>query len=161
IPVPDRVLLDASAFLGAGASDQARLRSSSHPHASGRPRRPRDDQADRALLPGARRPDDRALRGRELRARLPRLGTGARRGSPGARCVAASGADTRARGRPLPLLAPVPGAAVRRRRPRPGALVLEPEIERTNVVLGLWLFGLFLVLLVGTVAVAFIYLAAD
>jgi len=39
--------------------------------------------------------------------------------------------------------------------------VLEPEIERTNVVLGLWLFGLFLVLLVGTVAVAFIYLAAD
>ena len=39
--------------------------------------------------------------------------------------------------------------------------MLDRATERKNVVLGLWLFGLFLALLVGTVAVAFIYLAAD
>jgi hypothetical protein len=39
--------------------------------------------------------------------------------------------------------------------------MLEPDTERRNVVLGLWLFGFFLALVVGTVAVAFIYLAAD
>jgi hypothetical protein len=39
--------------------------------------------------------------------------------------------------------------------------MLTPEIERKNIVLGLWLFGLFLALLVGVVAVVFIYLAAD
>ena len=39
--------------------------------------------------------------------------------------------------------------------------MLDREVERKNIVLGLWLFGLFLALLVGTVAVAFIYLAAD
>jgi hypothetical protein len=39
--------------------------------------------------------------------------------------------------------------------------MLDHETERKNIVLGLWLFGLFLALLVGTVAVAFIYLAAD
>ena len=39
--------------------------------------------------------------------------------------------------------------------------MLDRETELKNIVLGLWLFGLFLALLVGTVAVAFIYLAAD
>jgi hypothetical protein len=39
--------------------------------------------------------------------------------------------------------------------------MLDPATERKNIVLGLWLLGLFLALLVGTVAVAFIYLAAD
>jgi hypothetical protein len=39
--------------------------------------------------------------------------------------------------------------------------MLDRETERKNVVLGLWLFGLFLALLAGTVAVAFIYLATD
>ena len=37
----------------------------------------------------------------------------------------------------------------------------DPKLERKNLVLALWLFGVFLVLLGGTVAVAFIYLAAD
>ena len=36
-----------------------------------------------------------------------------------------------------------------------------PELERKNLIWGLALFGLFLVLLAGTVAVAFIYLALD
>jgi hypothetical protein len=39
--------------------------------------------------------------------------------------------------------------------------VLEPEVERKNLAWGLALFGLSLVLLAGTVAVAFIYLALD
>ena len=39
--------------------------------------------------------------------------------------------------------------------------MLDRETERKNVVLALWLAGLFVALLVGTVAVAFIYLAAD
>jgi len=39
--------------------------------------------------------------------------------------------------------------------------MLDPETERKNIVLGLWLLGLFVALLVGTVVVAFIYLAAD
>jgi hypothetical protein len=39
--------------------------------------------------------------------------------------------------------------------------MLEPEVERKNVLLGLALLGLFLVLLAGTVAVALIYLAVS
>jgi len=39
--------------------------------------------------------------------------------------------------------------------------MLDRETERKNVVLALWLVGLFVALLVGTVAIAFIYLAAD
>lgn len=39
--------------------------------------------------------------------------------------------------------------------------MLEPEVERKNVVLGLALLGLFLVLLAGTVAVALIYLTVS
>ena len=39
--------------------------------------------------------------------------------------------------------------------------MIEPETERKNIALGLWLFGLFLALLAGTVVVALIYLAAD
>jgi hypothetical protein len=39
--------------------------------------------------------------------------------------------------------------------------MLEPEIARKNMVWGWTLFALFLVLLGGTVAVVFIYLALD
>jgi hypothetical protein len=38
---------------------------------------------------------------------------------------------------------------------------LTPELERRNLVLGWLLFGLFLLLFAGTVAVAFLYLALD
>ena len=37
----------------------------------------------------------------------------------------------------------------------------DPVVRRKNIVLGLWLFAIALILLGGTVAVAFIYLAAD
>ena len=39
--------------------------------------------------------------------------------------------------------------------------MLNPDLERKNMIWGLALFALFLVLLGGTVAVAFIYLALD
>ena len=39
--------------------------------------------------------------------------------------------------------------------------MLEPEIARKNLIWGWTLFAIFLVLLGGTVAVAFIYLALD
>jgi hypothetical protein len=39
--------------------------------------------------------------------------------------------------------------------------MLSPELERKNLIWGLALFGLAMVLLAGTVAVAFIYLALD
>ena len=39
--------------------------------------------------------------------------------------------------------------------------MLDRETERKNIVLALWLLGLFVALLAGTVVVAFIYLAAD
>jgi hypothetical protein len=37
----------------------------------------------------------------------------------------------------------------------------DPVLQRKNLVLGLWLFAIALLILAGTVAVAFIYLAAD
>ena len=37
----------------------------------------------------------------------------------------------------------------------------DPVLRRKNLVLGWWLFAIALIILAGTVAVAFIYLAAD
>ena len=37
----------------------------------------------------------------------------------------------------------------------------DPALERKNMILGLTLFGLFLVLFVATVAIALVYLALD
>ena len=37
----------------------------------------------------------------------------------------------------------------------------DPVLRRKNVVLGWWLFAIALIILAGTVAVAFIYIAAD
>jgi hypothetical protein len=37
----------------------------------------------------------------------------------------------------------------------------DPVLQRKNMVLGWWLFAIALMILGGTVAVAFIYLAAD
>jgi hypothetical protein len=36
-----------------------------------------------------------------------------------------------------------------------------PDLERKNLVLGWWLFAIFLILFAGTVGVAFLYLALD
>jgi hypothetical protein len=38
---------------------------------------------------------------------------------------------------------------------------MTPELERKNLMLGWALFGVFVLLFVGTVAVAFLYLALD
>jgi len=38
---------------------------------------------------------------------------------------------------------------------------LTPELERKNLILGWLLFGLFVLLFAGTIAVAFLYLALD
>jgi hypothetical protein len=38
---------------------------------------------------------------------------------------------------------------------------LTPELERKNLVLGWTLFGVFVLLFAGTVAIAFLYLALD
>ncbi len=38
---------------------------------------------------------------------------------------------------------------------------MDPELARKNVLWGLALFGVFLILLLGTVGVAFVYLALD
>ena len=53
-------------------------------------------------------------------------------------------ADAPERGRALPLLAPLSGAALRRGSPGPGAAVKEltPELERKNLALGWALFGI-------------------
>ena len=91
-------------------------------------------------------------RGRGARRRLPRDGL-----------AAATHADAPERRRPLPLLAPLPGAALRRGGAEPGAAVKEltPELERKNMILGWALFGIFVLLFAGTVGVALLYLALD
>ena len=38
---------------------------------------------------------------------------------------------------------------------------MSPELARKNLVLGWWLFAIFLLIFAGTVGVAFLYLALD
>ena len=62
---------------------------------------------------------------------------------------------------PLPLVSPLPRADLRLRSYRRGGLMLDPETERKNMLLGWGLFVLFCLIAAGTVAIAFIYLAVD
>ena len=122
----------------------------------------RDDAPDRPLLRRHRRASRSPSGSRSARSTpLPRPLLGASSsGSPGS-----SGREPTppARGRPLPLLPPLPGAALRRGGRRPGDPVTDmtPELERKNLILGWALFGLFVLLFAGTVAVAYLYLALD
>ena len=86
------------------------------------------------------------------RRRLPRPGV-----------EAPARADAAQRGRPLPLLAPLPRAALRGGGAESGDPVKEltPELERKNLILGWALFGVFLLLFAGTIGVALLYLAFD
>ena len=61
----------------------------------------------------------------------------------------------------LPLLARVPGAVVRGRCDRSAARVMDRDLERRNLRFGWALFGLFVLLFVGTVLIALVYLQLD
>ena len=88
------------------------------------------------------------------------------------RCSAASSsasrgscaaADAAARGRPVPLLAPLPGAAVRRggRRTRCSSEGHHPRARAEEPAPGLGALRLFVLLFAGTFGVALLYLALD
>ena len=139
----DRLPLDAAALLGARAPDQGRLRERRRADAPGRARRAGDDAPDRPLLDRSRRLHAR---------RRPLARAGSTRSPPP--CSAArsslsrgsSGATRLHGGRRslLPLLARLPGAALRRGGRESGAAVKEltPELERKNLLLGWALFGI-------------------
>ena len=85
------------------------------------------------------------------------LGGGVRR----ARRAASARSLTRSREAPLPLLAPLPRAALHRRGARPGAPVTDQELARRNLRFGWALFLLFWLLFPGTFVVAVLYLQLD
>src|SRR5439155_13949576 len=154
LPVPDRLLLDAAALLGAGAADQARLRGSGDPDAAGRPGRARDRPSDRPVLDRPGRRNRGAVRLGHARVRVPGRRARARRRLRMARGWARAADDAAPRRVALPHLAPLPRAAVRRGGARPDPLMIGPETQRKNLLWGWGLFVLFLLLLAGTVAVA-------
>src|SRR5262249_46491238 len=144
------------------AVDQARLRCGARADAAGGARRAGDGAADRALLARPARGDPRALRVGVVRRRLLRRRTCARGPVPGARVAAARGGDPTTRGGAVPLLTALPGTALRRGRGRRAHLMeAEADLEHRNLVFALSLLALFVLLAAGSVAVAFIYLAAD
>ena len=117
-----------------------------------------------------------------VRARLSRRSGSSRRRLPLARVEAAAGANACPRRPPLPLLARVPRAALRRDGPGRGDRVSQeersrtstsiitaeylprevaPEEERSNALFGLGLFAVSLLLFAGTVGLAFVYLWLD
>src|SRR5205823_5300144 len=154
-------LLDAAALLGASPRDQERLRGRPDPDASGRARRPRDGAPDRLVLGRARRGDPVAVRLADGRGALSGGGIAARGDVPATGVEAAARDDSRACRLAVPLLPALPGAAVRGAGPRPADRMTEPELHRKNMILGLALFGVFLLFFGLTIAAAFIYLAVD
>ena len=160
-PLPDRLLLDAAALLGARAADQARLRGGEGSRCC-RSCAASDETARQivwyslvlvavTLLPFAwhtarRRSTSppRSLLGALFLA--SRGGCGARRRTARAR-------------RALPLLAPLPRAALRGARGGPADRD-EPTPSSSARTASAWaLFGLFLLLFGGTVVIALVYLA--
>ena len=75
--------------------------------------------------------------------------------------AAAARSLTRTREGALPLLAPLPRAPLHRRSPRPGALLMNPELARRNLRFGWALFVLFWLIFAGTILVAVLYLQLD
>src|SRR5207247_8449033 len=122
---------------------------------------PRDRAADRVVLGRPGRSDLAAVCLADGGRSLPRRGVAARSGLHPARVAPAARDDAGARAGPLPLLACVPRRPLRRACDRPAARMTGPELERKNMILGLALFGLFLLIFGATVLVAFIYLALD
>jgi protoheme IX farnesyltransferase len=111
----------------------------------------------------------------DARRRLPGRRARARRRVPLARAAAPPRRDPPPRRAAVPLLVALPGAALRRDGPRPGARMSEPlpprttiepveattEIARRNVVMGWALLGLSLLIAAGAVGVSLIYLHFD
>ena len=85
----------------------------------------------------------------------------ARRGVRRARRAPAPRPVTRAREGALPLLAPLPRAALHGSGARPGAPLMDPELARRNLRFGWALFLLFWLLFAGTFIVAVLYLQLD
>ena len=109
-----------------------------------------------------------------VRARLPRGGSCAGRHLPRPRLGAAARADTGPGQPPVPLLAPLPGAPLRRHGARHGdrvserpaepyVLPREPTLEDapSNALFGLGLFAIALLIFAGTIGVGLVYLALD
>ena len=114
---------------------------------------------DRALLD---RDGGVHCRRRDLaRAAVHRGRSRARRSVPRACGVAAARSLARTREGALPLLAPVPRAPLHRRGPRPGVLLMNPELARRNLRFGWALFVLFWLIFAGTILVAVLYLQLD
>ena len=118
------------------------------------------------------RPRSRSCSTRRAWSRSPSSsGSGSGRSTPSPRSCSArcsSGwrvllrRDSRAaRARPLPLLAPLPRAALRRGGARPGAPLVNPELARRNLRFGWALFVLFCLIFAGTILVAVLYLQLD
>src|SRR5439155_5209700 len=114
LALPDRLPVDPAALLGARAADPPRLRGGAHSDAARRARRAGDDAADRHLFarPGGRHAGARPVG--NTRARLPRCGDRAGSDLPVARTRPAPADDAATRVGALPLLTPLPGAALRR-----------------------------------------------
>ena len=96
--------------------------------------------------------------GRTLGRRLPRLGARPRAPLHRPRPRPAAPDDAGAGPAAVQLLARVPRAPLRRHGDRPGVgELMDPELNRKNLKLGLILLGISLVLLAGSFAVAVIY----
>src|SRR3712207_4554438 len=114
VPVRHRVLLDPAALLGAVAAHEGRVRARRRADAAGRARRVRDAPPDRPLQRAALRRDPAAVLGRRLRRHLPRGLARAQRAVHRRRRASPAPRRPPQRAAPVPLLARVPRAAVRR-----------------------------------------------
>ncbi|CAA9545424.1 MAG: Heme O synthase, protoheme IX farnesyltransferase COX10-CtaB, partial [uncultured Thermoleophilia bacterium] len=118
--VPDHLLLDAAALLGARHPRPPGVRAGRDPDAARRPQRARDGHADPRLHGHPGRRLDPALHRGAAGPRLPRLGHAARAAVPAAVAPADARPVARRRPRHVPVVARLPGAALHGHGPRPG-----------------------------------------
>src|SRR5262249_5287432 len=157
LPLPDRVLLDAAALLGARSVYPRQLRGSEGPDAAGRGGRPGDAPPDRRLHARADRRHAPAVRVGDARHRVCNGRTRARRYLRCAHAAPPPGAVAPPSLAALPLLPAVPRAALRRDGGGRPVTPQERELAKTNNVWGWSLLALAVVIALGTVAVAYIY----